>query len=119
MRNIPEAFVIAEPVTWQFRRAQSVDKNLSQAIHQICERNEKVRSCFLFDTRQKEGAETKLVIALLLDDEAIFLRQIAAKLQDKLSDFPDIASKTAIMSATSFKEQFAGAEFYVRAQTTH
>jgi hypothetical protein len=69
------------------------------------------------DTREKDGAETKLVIALLLDDEAVYLRQIAAQLQDKLSEFPDIASRTAIMSAVSFKEQFAGAEFYVRAQT--
>jgi len=114
MKILPEAFVIMSPVTWQFRKAQSVNKALSQAIQQVCERDRNILLCYLLDTRQNRETETKLVIAVLIKNEATYLQQIATQFQDILSKFPDIASKTVIMSAGTFTEQFAGKEFYVR-----
>jgi hypothetical protein len=116
MRQIPEAFVILSPVTWQFRRAQSVGKDVSKAIRHFCEQNKEVVLCFLLDARQNAEAGTKLVIAVSLENETACLRHIASELQNVLSEFPDVASRTAIMSGGSFKEHFAGKEFYVKQQ---
>jgi hypothetical protein len=114
MRNLPEAFVITEPITWQFRTARLIDAALLQQIWQVCAQNQKVRSCFLLDARKTDGAEIKLVIAVSFEGEIVDLQQIAAQFQDILSGFPKVAANTAIMSAASFEEQFSGKEFYVR-----
>lgn len=93
-----------------------MDMSLSKAIQQVCEQNTKVLLCFLLEARQNEEAESKFVIAISLENEAVYLRDIAAQLQDVLSEFPDIALKTSIMSAGAFKGQFDGNEFYLKKQ---
>src|SRR5204863_7154339 len=84
------------------------------AVRQVCEANKSLRACYLLDARKAEGAELKLVIALLMDDESKNMDKVVVQLQEMLLEFPTLAQKTAIMSAESFVSDWAGAEFYQR-----
>jgi hypothetical protein len=58
-------------------------------------------------------AETALIIAVTLDDEAE-LESVALQFQAMLRQFPFQAPKTYIMSSLQFVDRYAGAEFFVR-----
>jgi hypothetical protein len=114
MQAIPGKFALASDVALQTRRAQAVDAQLAGAIRRTCEGIPQLAACYLLDARKPETAETALLIAVTLDDEAAHMDLVAQQFQAMLRQFPTHASKTFIMSSAQFVHNYAGAEFYVK-----
>jgi hypothetical protein len=55
-----------------------------------------------------------MIIAVTLEDEALYLDWVGQQFQLMLKRFPSQASKTFIMSSGKLARDYAGSEFYVR-----
>ncbi|PYS82582.1 MAG: hypothetical protein DMF70_07840 [Acidobacteria bacterium] len=102
-------------VSLQFRRAQEVDPELAHSVRQVCEQCRHIAACYLLDARRPDTREMALIIALTVDDDdERYMDEIVQQFQAMLRQFPAQAPRTFIMSASSFAESYADAEFYSR-----
>lgn len=111
---IPGKFSLSADVPLQTRRAQAVEKSLSEAILGVCRASQEIAACYLLDARKPNTEEIGLIIALTVSDEPHQMDQLAQRFQSMLREFPEQARKTVIMSSATFLAAYEGTEFYSR-----